>query len=74
MVTLGSKHTRTQAGASHSTCGLIREAPDHLRPGGQLVIVANAFLPYPDLLERAYDGFELLAEDRRFRVYRAIRR
>ncbi|HSP58082.1 MAG TPA: methyltransferase [Halomonas sp.] len=52
---------------------LIGEAPEHLRPGGQLVVVANAFLPYPDLLERAFGGFEILADDRRFRVYRAIK-
>ena len=53
---------------------LIEEAPAHLRPGGQLILVANAFLPYPDLLERAFGGFEILADDRRFRVYRAVRR
>ena len=52
---------------------LIFEAPDHLEAGGQLIIVANAFLPYPDLLERAFGGFEILADDRRFRVYRAVR-
>lgn len=53
---------------------LIEEAPAHLTPGGRLVIVANAFLPYPDRLERAFGGFEVLADDRRFRVYRAIKR
>ncbi|WP_192034819.1 methyltransferase [Halomonas sp. YLGW01] len=53
---------------------LIREAPAHLAPGGQLVLVANAFLPYPDLLEAAFGSFEVLADDRRFRVYRAVRR
>ncbi|MDR9440686.1 MAG: class I SAM-dependent methyltransferase [Halomonas sp.] len=52
---------------------LILEAPDHLHPGGQLILVANAFLPYPDLLERAFGGFEVLADDRRFRVYRAVK-
>ncbi|WP_104202149.1 methyltransferase [Billgrantia saliphila] len=50
---------------------LIREAPAHLQPGGQLVLVANAFLPYADLLQQAFGGFEILADDRRFRVYRA---
>lgn len=53
---------------------LIGEAPAHLRPGGALIIVANAFLPYPDRLERAFGRFEVLADDRRFRVYRAIKR
>lgn len=53
---------------------LIGEAPAHLHPGGALIIVANAFLPYPDRLERAFGGFEILADDRRYRVYRAIKR
>lgn len=50
---------------------LIREAPAHLAPGGRLVLVANAFLPYPDLLEAAFGSFQILADDRRFRVYLA---
>ncbi|MDC8803594.1 class I SAM-dependent methyltransferase [Halomonas pacifica] len=53
---------------------LIREAPAYLAPGGELWLVANAFLPYPDLLEASFGGFEILADDRRFRVYRAIKR
>ncbi|MGJ7457993.1 methyltransferase [Halomonas sp. MA07-2] len=52
---------------------LIDEASAHLRPGGQLILVANAFLPYPDRLERAFGGFEILADDRRFRVYRVVK-
>ncbi|RAR62214.1 16S rRNA m(2)G 1207 methyltransferase [Onishia taeanensis] len=50
---------------------LIREAPAHLAAGGRLVLVANAFLPYPDLLEAAFGNFQILADDRRFRVYLA---
>lgn len=53
---------------------LIDEAPQWLLPGGSLTLVANAFLPYPDLLERAFGGFEILADDRRFRVYHAAKR
>ncbi|GHE20484.1 class I SAM-dependent methyltransferase [Halomonas urumqiensis] len=53
---------------------LILEAPGQLLPGGQLLLVANAFLPYPDLLARAFGDFEVLADDRRFRVYRAVKR
>lgn len=53
---------------------LIREAPDRLIPGGSLTLVANAFLPYPDLLETTFGSFTILADDRRFRVYHAIRR
>ncbi|MCC5884201.1 MAG: methyltransferase [Halomonas sp.] len=53
---------------------LIREASAHLLPGGELWLVANAFLPYPDLLESAFGGFEIVADDRRYRVYHALRR
>lgn len=52
---------------------LIREAPAHLLPGGSLTLVANAFLPYPDWLAAAFEAFEVLADDRRFRVYRAVK-
>ncbi|MEG3116450.1 methyltransferase [Salinicola sp. 4072] len=52
---------------------LIREAPAHLVDGGSLTLVANAFLPYPDWLEAAFGSFEILADNRRFRVYRAIK-
>ncbi|MCB8889612.1 methyltransferase [Vreelandella malpeensis] len=52
---------------------LIERACDHLTPRGQLVLVANAFLPYPDLLDRALGSFETLADNRRFKVYRAGR-
>ena len=50
---------------------LMREAPGRLQPGGKLLLVANAFLPYPDLLEGAFGSFDTLADNRRFRVYRA---
>ncbi|GAB2797433.1 16S rRNA (guanine(1207)-N(2))-methyltransferase RsmC [Halomonas shantousis] len=53
---------------------LIREAPAHLESGGSLTLVANAFLPYPDLLEAAFGGFRILADNRRFRVYHAVKR
>ncbi|MEC9483657.1 MAG: class I SAM-dependent methyltransferase [Halomonas sp.] len=53
---------------------LIREAPGRLVDGGSLTLVANAFLPYPDLLESAFGAFTVLADDRRFRVYRAVKR
>jgi len=52
---------------------LIREAPAHLVDGGSLTLVANAFLPYPDWLQETFGSFEILADNRRFRVYRAIK-
>ncbi|QNI02532.1 class I SAM-dependent methyltransferase [Halomonas sp. SH5A2] len=52
---------------------LISQAPAHLTSAGQLWLVANAFLPYPDLLQNAFEQFQTLADNRRFRVYRAQR-
>lgn len=50
---------------------LISQAPEHLSSGGRLVIVANGFLPYPDHLQRAFQDFHTLADNRRFKVYAA---
>ena len=52
---------------------LIDEAAEHLCAKGQLILVANAFLPYPERLQRALGGFETLSDNRRFRVYRATK-
>ena len=52
---------------------LISQAPEHLNPGGRLVIVANGFLPYSDHLQRAFQDFHTLADNRRFKVYSAIK-
>ncbi|QSP94358.1 class I SAM-dependent methyltransferase [Marinobacter salinisoli] len=46
----------------------------HLRPGGELRLVANTFLPYSGLIQRCIGPVERLHEDRRFTVYRAFRR
>ncbi len=50
---------------------LINDAAEHLNPKGQLILVANAFLPYPEKLQRAFGEFNSLADNRRFRVFRA---
>ncbi|SQI36615.1 Ribosomal RNA small subunit methyltransferase C [Leminorella richardii] len=51
---------------------LIRGAVKHLHPGGRLCIVANAFLPYPNLLDAAFGSHEVLAQTGKFKVYQAI--
>ncbi|MFS2222860.1 16S rRNA (guanine(1207)-N(2))-methyltransferase RsmC [Pantoea sp. B65] len=51
---------------------LIRGAVKHLNSGGELRIVANAFLPYPKLLDEIFGSHEVLAQTGRFKVYRAI--
>lgn len=50
---------------------LIRGAIAHLPIGGRLRIVANAFLPYPALLDAAFGSHEVLAQTGRFKVYQA---
>ena len=51
----------------------LREAARHLKPDGELRLVANAFLPYRPLIESAIGPVCVLAEDSRFRVYSARR-
>ncbi|OOF79030.1 16S rRNA (guanine(1207)-N(2))-methyltransferase [Rodentibacter caecimuris] len=48
---------------------LITQAKWHLNQGGELRIVANAFLPYPDLLQQHFGQFEVLAQTSKFKVY-----
>ncbi len=52
---------------------LISRAPEHLRGGGELRLVANTFLRYPPLIEAAFGHCEPLAEGDGFRIYRARR-
>jgi len=51
---------------------LISQAPNYLQKSGELWIVANRFLPYPDLLQQAFGNFIIAAENGKFRVYKAI--
>ena len=48
---------------------LIDQAGDHLVHGGQLLIVANAFLDYGQRMQQRYGNCTVLAADGRFRVY-----
>ncbi|QEM93283.1 16S rRNA (guanine(1207)-N(2))-methyltransferase RsmC [Kosakonia radicincitans] len=51
---------------------LIRGAVRHLNSGGELRIVANAFLPYPGVLDQTFGFHEVLAQTGRFKVYRTV--
>ena len=51
---------------------LIRGAVRHLNMGGELRIVANAFLPYAAILDEMFGEHEVLAQTGRFKVYRAV--
>ncbi len=52
---------------------LLQRAASHLRPGGELRLVANAFLKYPPLIEAHLGRCETLAHADGFRIYRAQR-
>ena len=52
---------------------LIEHAAEHLLGGGELRLVANAFLKYPPLIERHLGPCQTLAESDGFRIYRAPR-
>jgi 16S rRNA (guanine1207-N2)-methyltransferase len=50
---------------------LITGAPAHLRPGGRLLLVANAFLAYGKQMERAFRRVETIATTRQYHVLEA---
>ncbi|EFN01792.1 Ribosomal RNA small subunit methyltransferase C [Actinobacillus pleuropneumoniae serovar 13 str. N273] len=50
---------------------LIAQAKQRLNRGGELRIVANAFLPYPDLLDKAFGSHQVIAKSNKFKVYSA---
>ncbi len=51
---------------------LIRGAIRHLNIGGELRIVANAFLPYATVLDEVFGNHEVIAQTGRFKVYRSV--
>lgn len=55
------------------TATLIAGAPARLARGGTLTLVCNRFIPVPDRLDRAFGSHHILADDGRYRVYRAVR-
>lgn len=52
---------------------LLQRAAIHLRPDGELRLVANAFLRYPPLIEAHLGPCETLTQADGFRIYRARR-
>lgn len=51
---------------------LLERAARHLAAGGELRLVANAFLRYPPLIEAHLGHCQTLAEADGFRIYRAV--
>ena len=50
---------------------MIRESGRFLVPGGRLVLVANAFLRYPETLRESFSEVRVLAENASYRVFEA---
>ncbi len=50
---------------------LIKNAKDHLSKNGKLIIVANAHLPYGDILAKSFSCFEIINQNNAFKVYQA---
>ena len=57
-----------------TTEALLSSAKDYLVHGGSITLVANAFLPYPELIEKSFGHCETIAVNGKFKVYRAVRR
>lgn len=53
---------------------LISQAKQYLNPQGELRLVANAFLPYPDLLDQYFGQHQVLTKTGKFKVYSVINR
>ena len=52
----------------------IEQSYEHLTKGGELRIVANRFLPYPDILEARFGHVQTIAQNNQFSVYASIKR
>lgn len=62
-------HTHYQASET-----MLQRAVEHLQPGGELRLVANAFLRYPPLIEAHLGPCQVMHSADGFRIYRANRR
>lgn len=55
----------------NATETFLKQAPEYLLPRGQLLVVANHFLPYPPHIESAFGQCELINKNNKFAVYHA---
>ncbi|WP_258239910.1 class I SAM-dependent methyltransferase [Pseudidiomarina homiensis] len=52
----------------------LQNARQHLTNDGELWLVANRFLPWPELIEASFGHCERIAQDNKFAVYRSVNR
>lgn len=53
---------------------MFRESHKALARGGELWIVANRHLPYNKILKRIFGGMQIVATDRKFTIFRCLKR
>ncbi len=51
----------------------IKMAAHHLKPKGECWIVANTHMPYEDILKDCFFSFERIAQEKGFKIFRAVR-
>lgn len=51
----------------------IKDAARLLKPGGELVLVANSFLPYKTHLEEEFESAYILCENKKYTLYKCIK-
>jgi 16S rRNA (guanine1207-N2)-methyltransferase len=54
---------------TEAASAMLHDAALYLKPGGELWVVANAFLPYQSILDAAFSNVRTVANDGKFRVY-----
>lgn len=52
----------------------LKQAAMHLTSSGELWLVANRFLPWPELISASFGHCERVVQDNRFAVYKAVRK
>ncbi|WP_404361862.1 methyltransferase [Marinobacter sp.] len=65
-------HTGVKTDTS-MTASFLQQAARHLKPGGQLILVANSFLPYESLIRQHIGFCQKVGGARGFTVYKASR-
>jgi len=57
----------------HIAKQMFTQAFDCLKPGGQLLVVANRHLPYQTTLKKLFGGFTVFAQNSKFIIYQCLK-
>jgi 23S rRNA (guanine1835-N2)-methyltransferase len=58
----------------HIALQMFKDAKQHLKSGGELRIVGNRHLDYPQKIKRLFGGYSLIANNNKFSIISAIKR